>query len=74
MYRTEEYKMIVYSTIDVVRLYDMQNDPLEMVDLAENKKEYKNVLNLLFQEYKTLQNEMGDPVDITDAFNNFMAD
>ncbi|MDN3667589.1 sulfatase-like hydrolase/transferase [Algibacter miyuki] len=74
MYRTEEYKMIVYPTIDVVRLYNMQNDPLEMVDLAENKKEYKDVLNLLFQEYKTLQNEMGDPVDITDAFNNFMAD
>lgn len=73
MYRTEQYKMIVYPTINVVRLYNMQNDPLEMEDLAENKEENKDLLNRLFQEYKTLQNQMGDPVDISEAFNNFMA-
>lgn len=73
MYRTKEYKMIVYPTIDMVRLYNMEKDPLEMVDLAENKEENKALLNRLFQEYKIVQNDMKDPVDITEAFNNFMA-
>jgi len=72
MYRTKAYKMIVYPSINVVRLYDMQKDPLEMVDLAENKEANKALLNQLFQDYQILQNTMGDPVDITDAFNNFM--
>lgn len=73
MYRTENYKMIVYPTINMVRLYDMKNDPLEMVDLAENKEEHKELLYRLFKEYQVLQKAMGDPVDITEAFNNFMA-
>lgn len=72
MYRTNNYKMIIYPTIDMVRLYDMKNDPLEMVDLAENKKDNKELLNRLFKEYQVLQKEMGDPVNITEAFNNFM--
>ena len=73
MYRTKEYKMIVYPTINVIRLYNMEKDPLEMVDLAENKEENKELLNRLFQEYQIVQNDMNDPVDITEVFNNFMA-
>ena len=72
MYRTDNYKMIVYPTIDIVRLYDMKKDPLEMVDLAEDKQENKELLNRLFTEYQVLQKEMGDPVDITKTFHNFM--
>lgn len=73
MYRTEEYKMIIYPTANKVRLYDMKNDPLEMKDLAENRDDYKVVLNTLFREYKILQKRMNDPVDVEEAFENFMA-
>ena len=72
MYRTEEYKMIIYPRANVVRLYDMKNDPFEMKDLAENKEEYRAVLNRLFKEYRELQKEMNDPLDIETAFNNFL--
>ncbi|ALJ05374.1 choline sulfatase [Pseudalgibacter alginicilyticus] len=72
MYRTENYKMIIYPTINKVRLYNMKKDPLEIVDLAENKEEHRELLNRLFQEYKMLQNQMGDPIDITASFSSFM--
>lgn len=72
MYRTDDYKMIIYPTANMVRLYHIKTDPLEMVDLAENKEQNKDLLNKLFKEYQALQKEMNDPVNITVAFNNFM--
>lgn len=74
MYRTENYKMIVYPMANKVRLYDMKKDPLEKHDLAEKKDEYKKVLNKLFKKYRRLQKRMSDPVDIKTAFQNFMDD
>lgn len=74
MYRTEDYKMIIYPKANKVRLFDMKKDPLEKYDLAENKEEYKKVLKKLFKEYRRLQKRMNDPVDIKKAFQNFMND
>ena len=74
MYRTEDYKMIVYPKANKVRLYDMKNDPLEMHDLAEKKVENKKLLKKLFKEYRVLQKQMNDPEDIKKAFKNFMND
>lgn len=72
MYRTDKYKMIVYPTINVVRLYNMKKDPLEINDLAKNKKKYKRVLKKLFKEYKVVQKQMNDPIDLTAVFEKFM--
>ena len=72
MYRTEKYKLIIYPTINKVRLYDMINDPFEMKDLAENKAEYKVVLTQLYKEYSLLQKEMNDPLNLETAFQKFM--
>jgi choline-sulfatase len=72
MYRTKEYKMIIYPTANMVRLYDMKNDPMEMNDLAVDKERHKKKLKSLFSEYKKLQKQMNDPIDISVAFENFM--
>ncbi|WPJ96255.1 alpha-L-fucosidase [Coraliomargarita algicola] len=72
MYRTDRYKMIIYSTANRVRLYDMQADSLEQHDLAQGKSRPVELLNVLFSQFKELQAEMDDPIDVTEAFNNFM--
>lgn len=72
MYRTKDYKMIIYPTANAVRLYDMKNDPKEIIDLAENKGQYGDLLKKLFVEYQQLQKKMNDPVDITESFENFI--
>lgn len=72
MIRTERYKMIIYPTANVVRLYDLKKDPEEMHDLASVKK-YKKTLQTLFSQFKVLQEEVNDPLDVEVYFENFMA-
>jgi hypothetical protein len=55
-----------------VRLYDIQADPLEMMDLAGDKNRYGEVMKSLFGQLADMQQSMEDPVDITQAFDNFM--
>ncbi|WP_158973969.1 sulfatase-like hydrolase/transferase [Cellulophaga sp. L1A9] len=73
MIRTDNYKMIVYPAANKVRLYDIINDPLEQHDLAESEPKPIKLLKELFKQYGQLQKQMDDPVDITDAFNNFIS-
>lgn len=72
MYRTKDYKMIIYPTANVVRLYDMKKDPMEMNDLAEDKEKHQEILETLFKEYKIVQDNMKDPIDISIVFNKFI--
>ncbi|MFI3268445.1 MAG: sulfatase-like hydrolase/transferase [Rikenellaceae bacterium] len=72
MVRSERYKLMIYPTISVVRLYDMKKDPNELNDLAGDKK-YDKVINELFAELQKLQEEVNDPLDVTPYFNTFMA-
>jgi choline-sulfatase len=73
MYRTDQYKMIIYPTANVVRLYDMVNDPLEMNDLAHDPaRRPVELLKTLFTQFRQLQQEMDDPVDVTEAYTNFL--
>ncbi|MDF7809287.1 sulfatase-like hydrolase/transferase [Pontiellaceae bacterium B12219] len=72
MIRTDRYKMIIYPVANKVRLYDMINDPMEMNDLAEGEERPVELLNALFARFKKLQKEMDDPIDVTEAFNNFL--
>lgn len=71
MIRTDRYKMIIYPSNNMVRLFDLKKDPLEVNDLAGNKK-YISLMYKLFDKFKELQQEIGDPVDITPYFNSFM--
>lgn len=72
MVRTDTHKMIVYPAANRVRLYDVINDPLEMNDLAANKDENIALLTKMLAELQQLQKELGDPVDVSQSFENFM--
>lgn len=61
--RTDRFKLIVYPKADVVRLYDIQSDPLEMTDLAGQAKHAATVRRL-FQSLKGLQSELKDSLDL----------
>lgn len=74
MVLTDKYKMIIYPAANMVRLYDVRVDPLEINDLAVNKEQNVELLNTLLGQLQKLQREMNDPIEVTEAFNNFMND
>ena len=71
MIRTDRYKMIIYPRVNVVRLFDLKNDPNEMVDLAVQKK-YVKLMNKLFDKFQKLQKEVKDPLDIKPYYDEYM--
>ncbi len=73
MIRTDQYKMIIYPKANVVRLYDIENDSEEMIDLAGDKN-YKEIMDNLFEEFKELQIKMGDTMDVSEYYNNFFSE
>jgi choline-sulfatase len=73
MIRTDRHKMIIYPTANVVRLYDLKADPLEMNDLAESPARPVELLQELFAKFRKLQKEMDDPLDVTPAFTAFLS-
>lgn len=74
MIRTDKFKMIIYPAANRVRLYDMQEDPFEINDLAEDKKHHGELLHEMLTRLIKLQKEMNDPIDVRPAFDNFMND
>ena len=58
-----DYKLIMYPNAKKLRLFNMKRDPMEMNDLAENP-EYAEILTSLKKEFKELQKEMGDTLDV----------
>ncbi|MFS4446994.1 sulfatase-like hydrolase/transferase [Maribacter sp. 2307UL18-2] len=67
MIRKDGFKLIVYPKLDKVLLFDMENDPEEMNDLANNST-YKEKVQTLFQELLQLQKELNDPLDLTELY------
>lgn len=67
MVRTDKYKMIVYPKAKKIRVFDLENDPLEMNDLAE-KEQYKEVKITLAKKLKKQQVDMEDPLDLHPIF------
>ena len=63
MIRKGDYKLITYPETNVIRLFNIKNDPSEMNDLAmdENHKEMSLVL---FEALQDLQKEMGDTLNL----------
>lgn len=71
MIRTDKYKMIIYPSANLVRLFDIQKDPLEMNDLANDRKN-KDLMDKLFVEFQSLQKEIKDPLNVVPYYNKFM--
>ncbi len=63
----DDYKLIVYPKIDKIRLYNLEVDPLEMNDLAEDL-DHAAVVSSLFSDLLELQKEMEDPLDLQYLF------
>jgi len=62
--RTHRHKLIYFDRINQWELYDLREDPVEMINLYDDP-DHKNVVEKLKQELKRLQNELGDdPQDI----------
>ncbi len=68
MIRADGYKLIVYPEAKVMRLYDLQKDPLEMDDIA-NQDENKEKIKTLFNRLVALQKTMDDELDLTAVFS-----
>jgi arylsulfatase A-like enzyme len=62
--RNENFKLIVYPKINHKQLFDLKNDPHELVNLAE-KAEYKKTVEELTMLMKSQQNELGDSLPLT---------
>jgi choline-sulfatase len=72
MYRNDKYKLVMYPRANVVRLYDMENDPLETNDLAASEKRPEVLLKELFKAFQQQQKLMHDPLDVSDLLDNFL--
>jgi len=63
---------MIYPKANLVRLYNMEVDPFEMHDLAGDPA-YKTVMDELYANFKKLQTEVEDPLDISSYYNNYFS-
>ncbi|RLD73388.1 MAG: sulfatase [Bacteroidetes bacterium] len=59
MIRSDDYKLIIYPQIKMVQLFDLENDPNEMTNLATDKIHQKIKIDL-FKKLVQKQKELGD--------------
>ncbi len=62
-------KLMLYPKAGVARLYNLEEDPLEMNDLADHP-ESKPLMRELFAVLQELQKKFNDPLDLTITFPN----
>ena len=62
--RTDQYKLIAYPKAGVLRLYDIENDPLEQKDLIDEPEMLPKAKGL-FVQLLDLQRQMNDRIDLT---------
>ena len=63
MIRQGGFKLLVYPKLNKVLLFDLEKDPEEMNDLAEDPEHADKVTDM-FEDLLLLQKEMNDPLDI----------
>ena len=63
MIRKDGFKLMVYPKIEKVLLFDLEKDPSEMNDLANNP-EYSEKVKALFSDLLELQKTMEDKLDL----------
>ena len=69
--RTDQYKMILYPTGKVARLYNLLEDPDEMNDLADQPQS-RPIMKGLFAKLLKHQEDLDDELDLTKAFPELM--
>jgi len=67
MVRTDKFKLIIYPKAKKMRLFDVVNDPDEIIDLVDNT-EYLAVKKELIEKLKKQQELMEDPLDLQPYF------
>ncbi|MFO7922073.1 MAG: DUF4976 domain-containing protein, partial [Bacteroidales bacterium] len=64
MVRKDGFKLIIYPDADKILLFDIENDPREMIDLSDDP-DYQDIKAGLFIDLLNLQKEMNDNLDLT---------
>ena len=67
--KQDGYKLLLYPKVPKARLYNLDQDPNEMNDLAENP-DYGPRMKKLFAKLMELQAETGDELDLRSVFPN----
>ena len=68
--KQDGYKLILYPKVPKARLYNLEQDPNEMNDVADNPDQ-KPRIKKLFAKLLELQEETGDELDLRSVFPNF---
>jgi len=71
MIRKGDYKMILYPEGNIVRLYNLREDPDEIHDLARDPSS-RPLLESLFLDFQALAREQADPINISASFRAFL--
>ena len=71
MIRKDGFKLLVYPKIEKVLLFDMENDPNEMNDLAANP-EYSEKVETLFADLLELQKTMNDKLSLQEIYEKML--
>lgn len=66
MIRSERYKLIVYPQIGEAQLFDLQADPYEMNDLAEDPA-YRRIKKKMWKQLRKKQTELGDALELKEG-------
>ncbi|MEE9461684.1 MAG: sulfatase-like hydrolase/transferase [Bacteroidales bacterium] len=67
MVRYEDFKLILYPYASEMLLFDLENDPDEIVNLA-GEDGYRDRIARMFEKFITLQVQMEDTLDMRDFF------
>jgi len=65
-----DHKLVLYANEDQkhLRLYNLENDPLEKTDLSQSK-ESKEIISALFNEMQSWEKKAGSDLDLTTHFS-----
>ena len=63
MIRKDGFKLIFYPALKQLKLFDLENDPLEMKDLSKEEA-YQEKVKTLYQEFQDLQMIVKDTLDM----------
>jgi len=69
MIRKDQYKLIAYPKPGIIRLYDLESDPLELNDIAEDPV-YADKIGEMFHQLEELSKKMGDTLKLREFFPN----
>ena len=63
-----DYKLILYPGAQLVLLFNLSDDPHEMKNLVASA-EHESRIRRMFARLLELQQETGDPLDLTETFS-----